>query len=63
MSNRDKEEKIVELLKPDVGTVQKVVELLELRREKHKNSLEDREDPLQRGRSQECRDLIKLFTQ
>ncbi len=63
MNNRDKEEEIIEKLRVDVGTTQKIVELLEMRRERYKNSLEEREDPLQRGKSQECRDLIKLFTQ
>lgn len=57
----DEEDQIIEALKVDVGTVQKIVSLLELRRERYKNSLEDGEDSLKRGRSQECRDIIKLF--
>lgn len=61
--DRDQEDQILETLKADIGAVQKVVTLLELRREGYKNSLEDGEDSLKRGRSQECRDLIRLFTQ
>ena len=61
--SRDREDDLIEALKSDVGAVQKITALLESRRERYKNSLEDGEDSLKRGRSQECRDLIKLFTQ
>ena len=63
MSSRGEEDKMVDELMSDEGTVRKITALLALRRERHRNSLEDGEDPKTQGRALECRDLIKVFTQ
>lgn len=53
-------EKILVSLK-ETDTVRLFVELFALRREGHRNRLEKEEGPEVRGRSLECRDLLKIF--
>lgn len=61
--SKDEEDKIVDSLTLDVGAVQKITKLLELRRSRYKGNLEDADDPETRGRSKECRDLLKMFNE
>lgn len=59
--SKDEEYKIVESLKGDIGPVRKLIKLLELRRERHRGSIESADNEQTRGRAHECRDLLKLL--
>ena len=62
---KDREGELVEVLKARASTteIRRVVELLSLRREKHRGHLESEENPTARGRAQECKLLIGLLTE
>lgn len=63
MSN-EREEKIRETLASygpsDVKSL--VLELVTLRRERHRSKLENQESSEVRGRAKECKDLIQIFS-
>jgi len=59
----DRETEILEAL-PAVAHergVKLLLELFALRREKHRDKLENNEDATIRGRAKECKDLLNLF--
>jgi len=39
-----------------------LIELLTLRRERHRDSIERTENPEVRGKSKECKDLLEIFS-
>lgn len=50
-----------ELLSPEhQGAVKLVVKLMRLQRAKFQHNLEAEDDPVTRGKSQHCRDILKL---
>lgn len=59
--SREREGELIKYLQERCATqeVKCVVELLTLRRASHLTKLEDSENPEERGRSKECKDLLK----
>jgi len=62
-TDRAREGELIERLKAAAHTneLKCVVELLTLRREKHRNSLEAENSDETRGRSKECKDLVNIL--
>ena len=63
--NRERMAELVENLKTNkhCNELKWVAELLAMRREKHLSNLEDSESGETRGRSKECKDLLKLLNE
>jgi len=62
--SKDREEKIRDTLASyGAGEVKSLVmELVTLRRERHRSKLENGESSEVRGRAKECKDLIQIFS-
>ncbi len=58
------EEKLIEKLNSYKGSdcLNVVIDLLKLRREKHRDKIENTESSEIRGRAKECKDLIRQFS-
>jgi len=63
MANKEREAEIEDLLMvyKAAEPIQLLLELLQLRRDRHRDRLEDSENAEVRGKSQECKALIQLF--
>jgi hypothetical protein len=63
MANKEREAEIEDILKTykTAEPVQLFLELFQLRRDRHRDKLEDGESAEARGKSQECKALIQLF--
>jgi hypothetical protein len=62
--SKEREAKILETLEPyrQQETLRLVVELLTLRRERHRDRLESEESEELRGRAKECKDLLSFLS-
>ena len=63
MANKEREAEIEDILRTykTAEPVQLFLELFQLRRDRHRDKLEDGENAEARGKSQECKSLIQLF--
>ena len=59
--SKEREAEIVQALQAEIPAVKLFVELLALRRERHRDRLEKREGDEYSGRALECRDLLQIF--
>lgn len=61
MTEREEEKTLIDrfVAQRETDLVRSFIRMLELRFERHKNSLVANEDGTVRGRAQECRELIK----
>ena len=58
---KEREQEILERLRPHQEAMQLFSELLTVRRERHRDKLEKGEDSEVRGRAKECKDLIQVL--
>ena len=61
--SKERDQEIIDQLLPraSMGTMKLMLELIALRRERYRDRLEREENPVVRGHSLECKEILTLF--